>query len=67
MPVSVKEGKRKGKKVFKVVEPNGNVIAVHATRKKAVKQVQAINLTEQRKKGRKGIPPAPKKKKRKKR
>ncbi len=62
MPVSVKPGMRKGKKVFKVVEPGGNVIKVHATRAKALAQVRAINLSELRRKGRKGIPPAPKKK-----
>ena len=63
MPVSLKEGKRKGRKVFRVVEPDGNVIKTHATRKNALAQVRAINLEEQRKKGRKDIPPRPKKRK----
>jgi len=63
MPVSVKKRKRKGKTVFAVVEPDGNVIATHRSKARAVAQVQAINLAEQRKKGRKGIPPKPKKRK----
>ena len=46
----VKLGKRGDK--FAVVEPDGSVVKLHNTRGAALAQVQAININEQRKKGR---------------
>lgn len=52
-----KAKKAKGAKKAKSSDAGG-----HATKKSAVKQVQAINLSEMRRKGDKRAPPAPKKK-----
>jgi hypothetical protein len=64
MPASMKERKIKGKKVFDVVA-DGKLVKRHKTRAKAVAHVQGKNLGELRSKGRKGVPPAPKRRKRK--
>jgi hypothetical protein len=75
MPVRVRKSTvtKKGKKVsvFRVVESSTGKLVMrgstaidgggHRTRPKAVAQVNAVNLSELRKKGRKGIPPARKK------
>lgn len=61
MPVSVRKGKKKGKTVFRVVDASGKKHGEHKTRAKAIAQAQAINLSMQRKKGRKGLPPKPRK------
>jgi len=74
MPVKVKKVIRKGKSVFRVVESVSGKLATrsgssidgggHKSRSRAVAQVSAVNLSELRKKGRKGIPPALKKRNR---
>jgi len=56
MPVSVRKSKSQGKTVWKVVDPSGKVHGTHSSKEKATAQVRAINLSELRKKGRKGIP-----------
>jgi len=68
MPVKVKKVSIKGKSVFRVVESvSGKLVTRggsaidgggHRKRSRAVAQVNAVNLSELRKKGRKGIPPA---------
>lgn len=47
------EGKRKGRKVWKVKSRGGKVLGTHTTKKAALKQLAAVEISKRRRAGEK--------------